>query len=892
MVTRLRHLTSRLLAFIRGGAMDRDFAQELESHLEMLAEDNVRRGLPPDEARRQAALRLGAASSLQARHRDTRGFPGIEGLFQDARFAARLIHKERWVSAAAVAAIALGIGANTLGFTIVNAAFIRPFAFERAEELHAVSWRPTRGRRLPSSAIDFDDWRTRSRSFRELGASSFGAINISDDHAAPEQTQGANVTANLFDVLRQRPLLGRTFAAGEDRRDAEPVVVIGYDIWRNRFDRDPDVVGRVLRINGRPATIIGVMPEGMKFPDNSELWVPYIPTDAQLRRDARMLSVFGRLAEGVTKEQASAEIDGIARSILAAQPELTKSAIGGQVETLKERFLNGAAPRMFVVIMGAVAFVLLIACANVATLLLSRVMYRSREVAVRYALGATRWRIVRQLLIESVALASIGGFLGLALASAGVSAFDTAIHATGAPYWLRFTIDYNVVFYVAGVCIAAGVLFGLAPALQVSRENPNETLKDGGRGAAGSRKSGRLSNTLVVAELALTMVLLCGAGLMLRSFIALYASEPGFEVNGLTRMRMQLPPSNYPTAEARLRFYDQLLPKVSALPGVQRAALATAVPPLDHEEWFFEIDGRTYAADERRPFVSTVLVSPGYFEVLGVGITRGRGLTAADGAPGAEHVVISQAMADRFFHGENPIGRRIRFMPRDDEEALVPSWVTIVGVSAPFLQGQDDEAFRSAVVFLPLRAVPDRKGFALRTASLIVRSTMPPINVMTAVRAAVQSLDADQPVFAIETVAQVFAGERSIYGIFATLFGVLAVIGLVLSAVGVYGVMAYAVAQRTQEIGVRMAMGAGRWTVSWLFLKRGLAQLSIAGAIGLPAALALAIVARFQLVEVEPTDPLTFAMVVLVLGAVAVAACVIPARKAGRVDPVIALRAE
>jgi predicted permease len=886
MLTRIRHLTSRLLAVFRGGAMDRDFAQELESHLEMMVEDNIRRGMSPAEARRRAAVRLGAASSLQSQHRDTRGFPAVEGLFQDGRFAARLILKERWVSAAAIAAIALGIGANTLGFTIINAAFIRPFAFERAEELHAISWRPTRGRRLPSSAVDLEDWRTQARSFRELGAASMGAINISDDRAAPEQTQGSSITANLFDVMRQRPLLGRTFAAGEDRRGAEPVVIIGYDIWRNRFDRDPNVVGRILRINGRPATIVGVMPEGMKFPDNSELWVPYIPTDAQLRREARMLSVFGRLADGVTKEQASAEIDGIAKRILAAAPELTKSAVGGQVETLKERFLNGAAPRMFVVIMAAVIFVLLIACANVATLLLSRVMYRSREVAVRYALGATRWRIVRQLLIESVALASLGGALGLGLASAGVGAFDSAIHGTGAPYWLRFTIDYRVLFYVAAVCVVTGLLFGLAPALQVSRENPHETLKDGARGATGNRRSGRLSNTLVVAELALTMVLLCGGGLMLRSFIALYAIPPGFEVNGLTRMRMQLPPSNYPTAEARLQFYEQLLPKVSAIPGVARAALATAVPPLDHEEWFFEIDGHRYAETERRPWSSTVLITPEYFDVLGVGITRGRTLAPADGAPGAENVVISQVMAEKFFSGEDPVGRRIRFMPRDDEAALVPSWVTIVGVSAPFLQGSDSEAFRSAVVFLPLRAVPPR------TVSLIVRSALPPISVMTAVRSAVQSLDADQPVFAIETVVQVFAAERSIYRIFATLFAVLALIGLVLSAVGVYGVMAYAVAQRTQEIGVRMAVGAGRGTVSWLFLKRGLLQLAIAGAIGIPASLALSIVARLRLVDVEPTDPVTFAAVVTILGGVAVAACLIPVRKAARVDPVVALRSE
>jgi predicted permease len=886
MMARLRYFTSRLLAFFRGGDLDRDFAQELQSHLEMLAEDNMRRGMAPAEARRQAAVRLGAASSLQARHRDTRGFPAVEGLLQDGRFAARLIVKERWVSAAAVAAIALGIGANTLGFTIVNAAFIRPFAFERSDQLHAISWRPTRGRRLPSSALDLEDWRSQARSFTELGASSLSAINISDDHAPPEQTQGSSVTANLFDVLRQRPLLGRTFAEGEDRRGADAVVIIGYDIWRNRFDRDPDVVGRILRINGSPATIVGVMPEAMKFPDDSELWVPYIPTDAQLRRDARMLSVFGRLADGVTKQQASTEVDGIAQRLLAAHPELTKSATGGQVETLKERFLNGAAPRMFVVIMGAVMFVLLIACANVATLLLSRVMYRSREVAVRYALGATRWRIIRQLLIESVVLAVIGGVLGLALASVGVRAFDSAIHATGAPYWLRFTIDYRVVFYVAAVCITTGVLFGLAPALQVSREQPHETLKDGARGAAGNRRSGRLSNVLVVAELALTIVLLCGAGLMLRSFIALYATPPGFEVNGLTRMRMQLPPSNYPTPEARLRFFDELLPKVAAVPGIGQAALTTAVPPLDHEEWRFEIEGRTYEENQPRPWTSTVLVTPGYLDVLGVAMMRGRTITAADGGPGAEHVVISQVMADRFFRGEDPVGRRIRFVERDDEPALVPSWVTIVGVVAPFLQGDDSEAFKSPVVFVPFAAAPPR------TASLIVRSAMPPVAVMTAVRGAVQALDPDQPVFAIETIAHVLADERSIYRIFATLFALLALIGLVLSAVGVYGVMAYAVAQRTQEIGVRMAVGAGRREVSWLFLKRGLAQLGIGSAIGLPAALTLGILARFQLVEVEPTDPLTFAAIIVVLGTVALTACLIPVRRASRVDPVNALRTE
>jgi putative ABC transport system permease protein len=887
MGTALRLLTARLRALVGGAAEDREFAQELESHLEMLTDDNLRRGMAPDEAARRARLTLGATSSLQSRHRDVRGFRPLEDFFQDLRFAGRLMLKDKWLSAAAILAIALGIGANTMGFSIINAAFIRGFNFERAEELHSISWRPTRGRRLPSSVLDFDDWRSQSRSFTSIGAAAFGAINISDDHAAPEQTQGSRITTNLFDVLGQPPLIGRTFVEGEDRRDADPVVIIGYDIWTNRFARDPNVIGRILKINGSPATIVGIMPDGMKFPDNSELWVPFIPTDAQMTRELRPLNVFGRLAPGVTKEQASTEIDGIAQRIIEANPNQAKNVVGGQVETLVERFLNGAAPRMFRVIMGAVVFVLLIACANVANLLLSRASYRSREVAVRYALGATRWRVVRQLLIESVALASLGGIAGLALAGFGVRAFDEAIHATGAPYWLRFTIDYRVLLYVAGICVATGVIFGLAPALQVSRDNAHDTLKEGARGTAGNRRAGRLGGVMVVAELALTIVLLCGAGLMLRSFMALYAVPAGFAINGLSRMQMQLPPSNYPDADARRRFFDQLLPKVEAIPGVERAAITTAVPPLDHEEWRVIISGSRDVEDDRRPFVSTVSVSPRYFETLGVGVTRGRGIEIADGAAGSANVVINQLMADRFFPGENPIGRQLRFVPRADEPDAPPQpWRTIVGVVPTFPQGNSIDAFRNTVVYLPFLNLPDR------TSSLMIRSALPPASVMAAVRSIVRSIDADQPVFSIETVEQVFANERSIYRIFATLFAVLASIGLVLSAVGVYGVIAYAVTQRTQEIGVRVAIGAGRWDVAWLFLRRGLVQIAIALAIGLPAAVALGAVAQLRLVEIEPTDPVTMLGITVVMAAVALIACVVPARKAAKVDPLTALRAD
>lgn len=882
----IRRLAARVRAFFTSAADDRDFAQELDSHLEMLTEDNIRHGMNAVEARRQAALRLGAASSLQSRHRDVRGWAFLESLVQDVRFAARLMLKDRWFSAAAVAAIALGIGANTLGFSIVNAAFIRGFNFERAEELHSISWRPTRGRRLPASVLDFEEWRSQSQSFRSLAASAFGALNISDDHAPPEQTQGASITANFFDVLRQRPILGRAFVEGEDRRGAEPVVIIGYEIWTNRFDRDPNVIGRILRVNGKAATIVGIMPERMKFPDNSELWVPLIPTGEMMTRQVRPLSVFGRLAEGVTQEQAATEIGGIAQRIIKANPDYAKSVVGTQVETLLERFLNGAAPRMFKVIMGAVIFVLLIACANVANLMLSRASYRSREVAVRYSLGATRWRIVRQLLIESVALAAVGSVVGLALATYGVRAFDAAIHTTGAPYWLRFMIDYRVLAYVASICVATGVLFGLAPALQVSHENQHDTLKEGARGTVGNRRAGRLGAAMVISELALTIVLLCGAGLMVRSFVALYTVPPGFDVHGLTRMRMQLPPAKYPTVESRVRFFEQLLPRVEIIPGFQDVAVTTAVPPLDHEEWRVIVAGTPEIDDEQRPFSSTVSISPRYFNTLGVGVIRGRGFEPTDGAPGADNVVINQLMADRFFPGEDPLGRQIRFVPRRDNPEMSQPWRTIVGIVPTIQQGSDNDAFRTAVVYLPFLHRPDR------TSSVIVRSALPPASVMAAVRGAVQSIDVDQPVFTIETLEHVFANERSVFRILATLFAVLALIGLVLSAVGVYGVIAYAVTQRTQEIGVRMAVGARRWDVTWLFLKKGLFQVVIALLIGLPAALGLGVIAQFRLVEIEPSDPITMVGITLVLTAVAVIACVVPARKAARVDPVIALRSE
>jgi predicted permease len=844
--------------------------------------------MAPEEARRQAMLRLGGRTSLEQRHRDARGFPVLANWLLDLRFAVRLLKKDRWFSAAAIAAIALGIGANTFGFTMINAAFFRGFGFDRADQLVMLSWKPENGRRTAVSAAELAEWRAQAKSFAELSAYTFEAFNISDDTAMPEQTQGARVTANFFAVLRQRTEIGRTFETGEDARGATPTVIIGYDIWKNRFRLDPGVLGQTLRVNGQAATIIGVMPDQMLFPDNagSHIWIPFVPSDAQLKRTYRPLTVIGRLADTSDRQAATAEMNGVAKQMKDAYPEEMKPLAGVNVETFVERYFGGAARPMFITVMGAVIFVLLIACANVASLLLSRAIHRSREIAVRFSMGATRWAIVRQLLIESILLSGLGGVVGLAIAVYGIGLFGAAVAASEAPYWLTFAIDYRVLAYVIGISVLTGILFGIAPALHISRANNHEVLKDGGRGMAGNKRSLRLSGALVIAELTLTVVLLCGAGLMARSFAALYSLDPVIDVAQLSRMKMQLPPAKFPDDESRRRFFDQVESRLRSIAGVDGVALTTGVPPLAGMQRLYEIDGRD-VRDENRDGIQTVTITPAYFDVLGVPIVRGRAFTDTDGAPGAESVMINEVFALQMFPGQDAIGKRVRFIPYDAKpDQPRETWRTIVGIAGFVPQGNAQKAFREPVVYMPMRQeVP-------RTASILIHSRRNPETVMADVRREVQALDRDQPVFTIEPLTHLFETERQIYSIFATLFAVLATIALVLSSVGLYAVMAYSVTQRTQEIGVRMALGAERGQVAWIFMKRGLRQLAVGLALGLPAAFALGGVVRFRLVEIEPSDPVTFIGITVMLTIVSLAACLIPVMRAAKTDPMIALRAD
>ena len=754
-------------------------------------------------------------------------------LFQDLRFALRLLLKDRWFSVVAVTALALGIGVNATVFTLVNAVLIRGLPFKDSGRLYMLGVRPAsdEGGGQPISRLDFLEWRDAAPSFEALAGFARGSMTISDGRLAPEATVGVWVTGNTFDVLGQPMLIGRGFAAGDDLPGAERVVVLGYSLWQSRYGGDRKVIGRPIRVNGEPSTIIGVMPQGIKFPTNSELWVSAIPTtEQQQRRDVRYLSVFGRLRPGASVSQAQAELDRIVGHLAkthASNKELTVAAI----QTFNERFNGGNIRTVFLTLMGAVGFVLLIACGNVANLQLSRSQARAREVAVRYAMGATRWRVVRQLLVESILLGLLGGVIGLGIALVGTRLFDLAVADVGKPYWIQFTVDYVVIGYLLVICIVTGIVFGLAPALQVARTSVGSVLKQGGRGSTGSWQIRGFTSSLVVLELALTLVLLVGAGLLARSFIALASIETGVQTDHLVSMPLNLPRANYPTPEVRSQFYERLVPRLATLPGADNAAITTSVPPFGLWGRELLVDGRPDPGRGKRVDTGYVAISPSFFDTVGVTLRRGRPFDARDGAKGGEVAIVNARFASKHFPGEDPIGRRIRF-PSEDVQDNTP-WMTIVGVSPDIRHGDPRNRDMTDVAYVPLRQVGPGG------ASMLVRSRLDPAAMVAAVRREVQALDPDQPVGAVRTIDQMLVQASWPFRVFGTIFAILAFIALVMASVGLYSVIAYSVSSRTQEIGVRMALGASQGSVRWLVLRRGLWQIGFGLVIGLAGAWAV-----------------------------------------------------
>ena len=807
-------------------------------------------------------------------------------MLQDLRYAFRMLVKDKWFTLVAVLALALGIGLNATVFTFVNAVLIRGLPFHHPEQiLHMNGRNSATSSGSGISRLDFEDLRARTQTFSGLAAYRGGNFIVTESGRPPERVQGVFVTANTFSLLGQEAMLGRTFSADEDQQQAAPAVLLGYGVWQSRYGGDPSIVGRVLKVSDVSCTVIGVMPEGVKFPNNADLWRPLVPEGDDLtKRDTRNMNLFGRLKPGVSRAAATTEITGIAKQLEQQYPDTNKN-MTIEVMTFNERFNGGPIRAVFLALLGAVGFVLLIACANVANLLLARSATRAREVAVRVALGASRLRIIRQLLVESVLLACLGGVLGLALARVSVQLFDAAVSDVGKPYWIQFTFDPLVFTYFAAICLTTGIVFGLAPALQVSKTNVNDVLKEGGRGSAGARRARRMVSAMVIAEITLTLVLLVGAGLMIRSFLKLYSFNLGIDTTNLLTLQIQLPNQKYPKPEERRIFYDSLMTRLQAIPGMQAATIATAIPFGGSEGRTLEIDGRPAAKPEEAPRTSVVTISPSYFDVMGVAMRRGRALTDADGAPGAENVVVNERFVTRFFPGEDPVGKRIRLVAGGRTPEPGP-WVTIVGLTPTIRQGNPQEREPDAVVYQPYRL--QAPGFM----NIITRSQVPAASLTMLVREAVQAVDADQPVFQVRTVDEFLARARWPYRVFGTLFTIFACIALVLSAVGIYAVTAYSVTQRTPEIGVRMALGARPGQVSWLILRRGLVQLAIGLTLGVVLAWFASAALQSLVVQIPTRDPVTFGAILVLLILVTVSACLIPARRATRLDPVSALRAE
>jgi putative ABC transport system permease protein len=805
--------------------------------------------------------------------------------WQDVRLAARLLLKDRWYTAVAVFALGLGIGVNNTIFTFVNAVLLRGLPYP---ESHRILFLGSQGpadtrNEVPVSYPDFEDWRTNVRSFEGLAAFRTGTMNVGDAERPAERTAGAWMTANTFSMLGQQTLIGRGFLPGEDQPGTEQVAIIGYALWQNRYGGDPAILGRMIRVNEVPARVIGVMPRGMQFPQNADMWQPLVP-ERTPRRSVRDLSVFGRLADGVSLEQAREEMRGVARRLADAYPD-TNKGYGAYVVTFNERFNGGPIRALFLSLMGAVALVLIIACANVANLLLARSSARAREMALRVSMGATRWRIVRQLLVESILLGCIAGAFGLAVSWVGVRMFEDAVRDVGKPYWIVFTMDATVFAFLAGVCLLTGVLFGLAPALQVSRGNTVELLKEGGRSGGQGYRASRFSSAMVVAEVALTIVLLVGAGLMVRSFANVRSTEYGFDMTRLVGAVTQLAERKYPDAASRIRFHDAVVERISAIPGIERVAVASSTPgagggppPL------FEIEGRPAVNREDAQRIIQIHIGDTYFDTLGVSLRRGRLFSSRDGVPGAEAAIVNERFVARFFRNEDVLGRRLRTLSGNG--ASDGPWMTIVGVSPTLREGSLQSLNPDPVVYAPIRQKPDA------VFALVVRTAADAASSVQPIRAAVQEIDPDQPLFNLRPLTETFARLAWPWRVFGSLFVVFATIALALSAVGLYALTAYSVAQRTQEIGVRLALGAQRREVSWLILRRGLIQLGLGTVLGLVGAYFASGLLRQLLVQMSPNDPLTFVAISGLLLIVTVTACLVPARRAMRVNPIVALRAE
>jgi putative ABC transport system permease protein len=818
----------------------------------------------------------------------------MDTLFQDIRYGVRTLLKTPGFTAVAVIALALGIGANSAIFSVVNAVLLRPLPYTNSERL-VMLWATNPSLHLgidnlPASAANYAEWRDQSQAFEHISA--LTSINFNLTGAGePERIAGARVSSSFFQLMDVSPKMGGAFSAEEDQPGNDLVVIVSHGLWQRRFGADPDIIGKPLTLNGQSYTVIGIMPAGFRFPSaadlpaymelqpQTDLWAPIALTAEQIaKRGDHNLSVIARLKQSVTVEQAQTELSNIARRLEEQEPQA--KGYGVNVVSLNEQLAGSIRPALLVMLV-AVAFVLLIACANVANLLLARSAARQKEIAIRTALGASRSRIIRQLLTESMLLSIGGGAIGTLLSFWGIDLL-LSLSPKNIPRLDQINIDANVLCFTLLISIVTGCLFGLAPALQASRLNLNESLKEEARNSTAGLRRNRVRALLVVSEVALSLVLLLGAGLMIRSFTRLLTVDAGFNPKNVLTLNLSLPTSKYPERSQQAAFFQQVIERLEALPGVQSVGAVSALPLSGAEEASsFMVEGGPAIDSSEMPMADRRRASADYFRAMGIHLVKGRYFTEADNQTATPVALISESFARRFFPDEDPVGKRIK----NGGSTSTRPWLSIVGVVKD-VKHVALEAEARPQVYMPYLQN------TWTSMTLVMRSPSDPVALARAARSAVWEVDKEQPVSDVKSMEQYLSASISERRFSLILLGIFAAVALLLAAVGIYGVMSYSVNQRTHEIGIRMALGASRSDVLRLVVRQAMIP-TLAGVVaGLGAALALTRLMSSLLYGVSATDPVTFAVIPLILLAVALAACAVPARRATKVDPCVALRHE
>ena len=881
-MTKLRILIERLRGMFFKGRLDRDLEDEIRSHLEMQTEDNVRRGMEPEEARHAALRQFGGVEQVKETYRERRGLPSVETTFQDLRYTSRVLWKNPAFTAVVVLTLALGIGINTAIFSVVNGVLLRPLPYQDPEGIVTLWQRNTQNgaEREPVSPANFLDYRDRNRVFEQVSALRPYGLDYTGG-GEPETFHAWLVTAGFFDILSARALHGRTFMPNEHEAGNEQVVVLGHGLWQRRFGADPNIIGQKMILDGKPHTVVGIMPPEFHYLEKRGIIAPFILNEAESkRRGATYLQVIARLKAGVTTEQAQADMSAVAAQLAQEYPQ-TNREMSATVISLSEQMLGRVRPALLI-LLGAVAFVLLIACANVANLMLARMSVRRKEFAIRAALGAARARLTRQLLTESIVLALLGGVGGILLASWGVGAI-LAISPGNLPRAEQVGIDGRMLLFALGLSILTAIGFGLAPALKFSKPDLHEAIKEGGQGGDTRNIRQGLRGFLVIAQFALALILLIGAGLLIRSFARLLQVDPGFKPDKTIALQVHVY-DQYPSPQQQAAFFEQALDKISHLPGV-RAAGAASAPPFIGEgsieiESDFTIEGQAAASPDQAPTAHHTVATSGYFSVLGIPLVSGRFFDKFDGADGAPVALINETMARKYFPGENPVGKKIVV-----KRLTKPVAREIVGVVGDVRHTGLDSAPRPEI-FLHHQQVP------FGSMTFVIRTQNDPQALLPVVKNEVWAINKNLPFYSVTTMEQLVSESLKEKRFSLLLLGSFAVIALILAGVGIYGVVSFTTSQRTHEIGVRMALGAQPRDIARMVIGEGLFFSLIGVIIGLVGALLLTRFLTSLLFGVTATDPFTFAVIPSLLVVVALIASYLPARRATKVDPTIALRYE